>query len=121
MPDAAVALLHERTEGWAVGLRLAALSLAGHPDPVRFAAEFGGSERTIAEYLLAEVLDRQSDRINGELGDPLEWALKDVDLAIDAGRGTSLPMLAALSRQWHSAVEAGHGRNDISAARLALT
>jgi 3-hydroxyisobutyrate dehydrogenase len=51
---------------------------------------------------------------------PLEWALKDVDLAIDAGRGTSLPMLAALSRQWHRAVEAGYGRDDISAARLAL-
>jgi 3-hydroxyisobutyrate dehydrogenase len=51
---------------------------------------------------------------------PLEWALKDVDLAIEAGHGTSLPMLAALSRQWHSAVEAGYGRRDISAARLAL-
>jgi 3-hydroxyisobutyrate dehydrogenase len=51
---------------------------------------------------------------------PLEWALKDVDLAIAAGQGASLPMLAALSRQWHSAVEAGYGRKDISAARLAL-
>lgn len=51
---------------------------------------------------------------------PLEWALKDVDLAIAAGHGTCLPMLAALSRQWHSAVEAGYGRNDISAVRLAL-
>jgi LuxR family maltose regulon positive regulatory protein len=60
------------------------LSLAGHPDPERFAAEFGGSERTVAEYLLAEVLDRQSeqarrlllrtsilDRVNGELADLL--------------------------------------------------
>jgi LuxR family transcriptional regulator, maltose regulon positive regulatory protein len=76
--------LYERTEGWAAGLRLAALSLAGHPDPERFAAEFGGSERTVAEYLLAEVLERQSeatrrlllrtsilDRLNGELADLL--------------------------------------------------
>jgi LuxR family transcriptional regulator, maltose regulon positive regulatory protein len=55
-----LAVLHERTEGWAAGLRLAALSLAGHPDPGRFAEEFSGSERTVAEYLLAEVLDRQS-------------------------------------------------------------
>jgi LuxR family maltose regulon positive regulatory protein len=30
-------------------LRLAALSLAGHPDPARFTAEFSGSERTVAE------------------------------------------------------------------------
>jgi 3-hydroxyisobutyrate dehydrogenase len=51
---------------------------------------------------------------------PLEWALKDVDLAIAAGDGASLPMLAALSRQWHRAVAAGYGRNDISAASLAL-
>jgi 3-hydroxyisobutyrate dehydrogenase len=51
---------------------------------------------------------------------PLEWALKDVDLALsEAGDGT-LPALAALSRTWHSAVAAGHGREDVSAAVLAL-
>ena len=55
----ALALLMDRTEGWAAGIRLAALSLAGHPNPERFAAEFSGTERTVAEYLLAEVLDRQ--------------------------------------------------------------
>jgi LuxR family transcriptional regulator, maltose regulon positive regulatory protein len=80
LPGPALEVLHERTEGWAAGLRLAALSLAGHPDPARFAAEFSGSERTVAEYLLAEVLDRQTEqvrrlllrtsvleRVNGEL------------------------------------------------------
>src|SRR5689334_19768030 len=36
LPGPALALLHERTEGWAAGLRLAALSLAGHPDAERF-------------------------------------------------------------------------------------
>ena len=51
---------------------------------------------------------------------PLEWALKDVDLAIDAAGGQAPPLLAALSAQWHEAVAAGHGRQDISAARLAL-
>src|SRR6202035_1401240 len=84
LPDAALGMLHARTEGWAAGLRLAALSLAGHGDPGRFAAEFSGSERTVAEYLLAEVLERQServrrlllvtsvlDRVNGELADLL--------------------------------------------------
>ena len=57
------ALLVERTEGWAAGLRLAALSLAGQPDPGRFAEEFSGTERTVAEYLLAEVLDRQVEPV----------------------------------------------------------
>ena len=51
---------------------------------------------------------------------PLEWALKDVDLAIAAAGDDRLPLLEALSRQWRAAVEAGHGRDDVSAARLAL-
>jgi LuxR family maltose regulon positive regulatory protein len=63
LPAPVLAALYERTEGWAAGLRLAALSLAGHPDPVRFAAEFSGSERTVAEYLLAEVLERQPEEV----------------------------------------------------------
>jgi LuxR family maltose regulon positive regulatory protein len=80
----ALARLHERTEGWCAGLKLAVLSLAGNRDPERFAAEFGGSERTVAEYLMAEVLERQPeefrrlllrtsmlDRVNGPLADLL--------------------------------------------------
>jgi 3-hydroxyisobutyrate dehydrogenase len=51
---------------------------------------------------------------------PLQWALKDVDLALTAAGGDGLPLLAALSRQWRAAVDAGHGREDVSAARLAL-
>ncbi len=84
LSEAGVALLHQRTEGWVAGLRLAAISRAGHPDPEQFVAEFSGSERTVAEYLLAEMLDRQPgdvqqlllrtsllDRVNGELADLL--------------------------------------------------
>src|SRR6266700_32429 len=84
LSDAGAALLHQRTEGWAAGLRLAATSLAAHPDPERFVADFSGSDRTVAEYLIAEMLDRQPpdvqdlllrtcllDRVNGELGDLL--------------------------------------------------
>jgi LuxR family maltose regulon positive regulatory protein len=92
--------LVERTEGWAAGLRLATLWLAGHPEPERFAEEFSGSERTVADYLLAEVLDRQPepvrrlllrtsilDSINGELADLLtgdegaEGVLQDLEAA----------------------------------------
>jgi len=51
---------------------------------------------------------------------PLEWALKDVDLALEAAGRDTLPLLEALSRQWRAAVDAGHGREDVSAARLAL-
>ena len=45
---------------------------------------------------------------------PLEWALKDVDLAIGAAGDGELPLLAALSRQWRAAVDAGHGRDDVT-------
>ena len=111
LADPAVLMLHERTEGWAAGLRLAALSLAGHPDPGRFAAEFSGSERTVAEYLLDEVLDRQPEdvrrlllrtsvleRVSGPLADALaggsggERVLQELEVAnafvasLDAGR-----------------------------------
>ncbi len=61
--DSALELLHERTEGWAAGLRMAALSLARHPDHDRFAAEFSGSERSVAEYLLDEVLEQSPDEV----------------------------------------------------------
>ena len=87
LSDIGLAQLHARTEGWAAGLRLAALSLAGHPDSERFVAEFSGSERTVADYLLAEVLERQSDdvrrlllrtsileRFNGALADAVAGA-----------------------------------------------
>jgi len=109
VPDPAP--LVERTEGWAAGLRLAALWLAGHPDPGRLAAEFSGTERTVAEYLLAEVLDRQDnavrrlllrtsilERVNGELAGLLtgdsggERILQDLEeanavvVALDAAR-----------------------------------
>jgi len=84
LSDAGVGLLHQRTEGWAAGLRLATLSLARHPDPDRFVADFSGTNRAVAEYLLDEMLDRQTgdirdlllrtcllDRVNGALADLL--------------------------------------------------
>jgi LuxR family transcriptional regulator, maltose regulon positive regulatory protein len=51
--------LHERTEGWMGGLALAALSLRGHPDPDAFVRTFAGDERTVADYLIEEVLHHQ--------------------------------------------------------------
>jgi LuxR family transcriptional regulator, maltose regulon positive regulatory protein len=61
LSESALDQLYERTEGWAAGLRMAALSLAGDTDPERLAAEFCGSERTVAGYMLAEVLEGQSE------------------------------------------------------------
>ena len=54
-----VARLAERTEGWAAGLVLAGLSLRGRQDPSGFIAAFSGGDRHVADYLVAEVLERQ--------------------------------------------------------------
>jgi LuxR family transcriptional regulator, maltose regulon positive regulatory protein len=113
LPGSALTVLYERTEGWAAGLRLAALAAAAHPDPGRFAADFSGTERTVAEYLLAEVLDRQPERVrllllrtsilervNGELADLLtgdrggERVLQD----LEAASAFTVPLDAA--RSW---------------------
>ena len=55
--------LQERTEGWAAGLYLAALSLRGRTDASEFIGSFAGDDRHLVDYLAAEVLDEQSDDV----------------------------------------------------------
>jgi LuxR family maltose regulon positive regulatory protein len=62
-----VARLAERTEGWAAGLVLAGLSLRGRPDSRGFIAAFSGGDRHVADYLAAEVLERQPAELRGFL------------------------------------------------------
>ncbi len=113
LTEPTMALLHERTEGWAAGLRLAALSLAGHPDPARFAEEFSGSERTVTEYLLAEVLERQSDtvrrlllrtsileRVNGELADLLTGGIDGERILQDLEQANAFVVSLDAARSW---------------------
>jgi LuxR family transcriptional regulator, maltose regulon positive regulatory protein len=82
LPDTAVAALTSRTEGWAAGLQLAALSLRGRTDAAGFVAAFSGSHRFVLDYLADEVLDGQPgpvraflletsvlERLSGELCD----------------------------------------------------
>jgi LuxR family transcriptional regulator, maltose regulon positive regulatory protein len=63
LPAAAVAALVARTEGWAAGLQLAALSLRGRSDVAGFVAAFSGSHRYILDYLTGEVLDGQPEQV----------------------------------------------------------
>ena len=92
--------LWQRTEGWAAGLRLAALTLRTHPRPEQFVADFAGDDSTVADYLLAEVLAQQPpdlrdfllrisvvDRVTGDLADAL------------TGRSDSERILARLERE----------------------
>jgi len=59
LPAGAVDLITERVEGWAAGLRLAALSLDGHPDPDLFIKNLAAEDNALTSYLVGEVLDGQ--------------------------------------------------------------
>jgi LuxR family maltose regulon positive regulatory protein len=58
--DDDVETLWARTEGWAAGIRLAALSLERTRDPGRFVRRFAGDDRAVAAYLLGEIFERQA-------------------------------------------------------------
>jgi 3-hydroxyisobutyrate dehydrogenase len=102
--------------------------IEGVAEALELAGQLGIDDAKLAEAieggpLDAPIADAKLHKM--ERGDfapefPLEWALKDVDLALAAAGTDTLPVLAALSRQWRAAVDAGHGREDVSAARLAL-
>jgi LuxR family transcriptional regulator, maltose regulon positive regulatory protein len=105
-------VLLRRTEGWAAGLRLAALTLREHPLPGRFVDELAGDDRVIAGYLLEEVLAVQPpelrafllrtavpDRICGGLADAL------------TGRADGAETLARLEREHVFTMASGPGRD----------
>jgi 3-hydroxyisobutyrate dehydrogenase len=102
--------------------------IEGVAETMELADRLGIGHQQLAEVIeggpldapLADAKFHKMDRGDYAAEFPLEWALKDVDLAISAAGDETPPLLAALSGQWHAAVAAGHGRQDISAARLAL-
>jgi len=63
LAPADVERLEARTEGWIAALQLAALSLQGRDDVEGFVAEFAGDDRFVLDYLVGEVLDRQSAEV----------------------------------------------------------
>jgi LuxR family maltose regulon positive regulatory protein len=84
LPDDDLNTLCQRTEGWAAGLRLAALSLEVDPDPHAFIDSFAGTDQAVSDYLTSEVISRQTedrlrfllatcvaDHVNGSLADAL--------------------------------------------------
>jgi LuxR family transcriptional regulator, maltose regulon positive regulatory protein len=80
LSEGEVGSLWARCEGWVAGLRLAELSLEGHPDPSAFITGFAGGDRAVTDYLMSEVIGGYTeetllmllrtsivDRLNGEL------------------------------------------------------
>ena len=62
-----VAALEGRTEGWIAALQLAALSMQGREDVAAFIAGFAGDDRYVVDYLVGEVLERQSEPVRNFL------------------------------------------------------
>ncbi|UNO43403.1 LuxR family transcriptional regulator [Streptomyces sp. MST-110588] len=54
-----VGALRKRADGWAAGLRFAAMSMEKQPSPEKFVAQFAGDDETVVSYLVEEVLDVQ--------------------------------------------------------------
>ncbi|MEU8470132.1 LuxR C-terminal-related transcriptional regulator [Streptomyces sp. NPDC029006] len=100
LPAEATRALVKRTGGWAAGLRLSALAAERSPDPERYLKDFEAGRSTIADYLLAEVLKRQTARTQDLL---LRVSVTDrfcPALAAElTGHGGAEPILTALHSQ----------------------
>jgi len=116
---AAAALLHERTDGWVAGIRLAALPVRGHPEPERFLADFSGDDRPVADYLTGEVFAHMSaedaDLLRRtSIADPLPAALA-VELT---GRADAADVLGALERSTGLVVASGQHHTEFRVQEL---
>ena len=94
-----IAALETRTEGWIVGLQMAALSMQGRADTASFIQAFTGSHHFIIDYLVEEVLQRQSEHVRSfllqtSILERLSGPLCDAVTGQEDGRG----MLEALER-----------------------
>ncbi len=95
-----VAMLEGRTEGWIAAIQLAGISMQGRADVAGFIARFAGDDRYIVDYLVEEVLQRQSEQVRTFLLETsilsrLNGALSDAVTGQVGGRA----MLEALERQ----------------------
>jgi LuxR family maltose regulon positive regulatory protein len=116
---AEIDLLHGRTDGWAAGIRLAALSLRDHPRPADFLASFSGDESPVADYLVGEVLsrlpaDHRSFLRTVNISDPLPTALA----AELSGRSDSAELLATLEHDTGLVVATGPHRSEFRVQEL---
>lgn len=99
LPATELTLVENRTEGWAAGLQLVALSLQNHPDPLSFVRSFNGTQRLVLDYLADEVFYRQSEEIQEFLlGTAILGQLNEGLTAAVSGQLRSREMLEKLDR-----------------------
>jgi LuxR family maltose regulon positive regulatory protein len=109
-----VSALNARTEGWVVGLKMAALSMGRQKDIPRFIAAFTGSQRYIMDYLIEEVLQQQSkdiqdfllktsvlERLTGSLCDAVTGRTDSQDMLLNLERANLFIVPLDESRKWY--------------------
>jgi LuxR family transcriptional regulator, maltose regulon positive regulatory protein len=91
--------LTNRTEGWAAGLRLAAISLGNHPDPGQFLTELIAEDSALTGYLVDEVLNAQPPQVREVLLSTSILKQVSADVAVDlVGDEQAAGILATLAR-----------------------
>jgi LuxR family transcriptional regulator, maltose regulon positive regulatory protein len=94
-----LACLTRQTEGWAAGLRLAAMSIAAHPAPDQFVTELVTEESAMGDYLVQEVLDTQPPEVREVLLSTSILEHVNAEVAGElAGNGRAGQILAGLAR-----------------------
>jgi len=109
-----VKALNDKAEGWVVGLKMAMLSMRGEKDLPGFIAGFTGTQRYIMDYLIEEVLQRQSpevrdfllktsvlERLNGPLCDAVTGHHDGQDMLISLEKANLFLVPLDESRQWY--------------------
>jgi LuxR family maltose regulon positive regulatory protein len=114
LTDSAIAELEKRTEGWIAALQMVALSLADGTDADRFIRSFAGTHRFILDYLVDEVLSRQTDavrsfllstsiltRLTGPLCDAVTGRSDGIDVLAELERNNMLVVPLDERREWY--------------------
>jgi LuxR family maltose regulon positive regulatory protein len=109
-----IAALNERTEGWVVGLKMAALSMRGQKDIPGLIAAFTGSQRYVMDYLMEEVLRKQPqelrdfllktsvlERLCGPLCDFVTGRKDSQEILLDLERSHLFIVPLDETRQWY--------------------
>jgi LuxR family transcriptional regulator, maltose regulon positive regulatory protein len=107
LPETELGLLMERTEGWAAGLRLAAITVADSARPAELITGFTGDSRVVADYLLGEVLARQPEDVQQFMLSTCVCRTFTADLAAVLSRQENAGQI--LDRLEHTSILVGKG------------
>jgi LuxR family transcriptional regulator, maltose regulon positive regulatory protein len=114
LPAEGIKALNAKAEGWAVGLKMAVISMTTATDIGNFVSDFAGSQRYVMDYLIEEVLDRQPenvrefllktsvlDRLNGSLCDMVTGGNNGNDMLLGLEKANLFLVPLDNSQQWY--------------------